>query len=230
MNSTKEKILSIDDLIRVDNLNRYIQDNHNGNVRQFGKSIGLKDSQITNLTNSLAKIRPFGKAAAYTVEKLIGIPIGALSKINCKFNKSVKNDMVSLPIYQNNAATGKSNHLFDDDHLMDQPMTLPRTYLLQHGANPNTTVGLIASGKSMQDKIKDGAIVFIDKSQKNIVSGEIYCFLTNKNKRQIKYLIEGINGLIIHSENPTFQDEIITQDSDVEIEIDGKVVFIFNPA
>lgn len=223
-------IQSLDDRIRADNMRRYIEENFEGNVSAFARHIEFTPGQSRNLSASLKGSTPFGRDKASQIEVALKFPAGTLSKVNCKFPKLIT-DMVSLNIYQNDAAAGDDLPLLDDDHLMDQPMVLPRSYIIQHGANPKTTVGLIARGKSMQDKIKDGAIVFIDKSQTRLISGEMYCFVTNRCKRQIKYLVEGINGLIIKSENNTFPDGLIPFDSeDIEISIDGKVVFIFNPA
>jgi hypothetical protein len=224
----KEFMPALDDLIRADNLNRYIKDNFGGKVAPFARHIGFSESQSGNLTASLKGKRQFGADLALKIETRLGFPIGLLSKLNCNF-PDLKPEMINIPVYHNDAAAGIEHHLFEEDNIMDEPAVLPKSFIMRQGVNPAGLVGLIACGKSMEPVIKDRAIVIIDRLQKKVISGEMYCFITNNKKRQIKFLIEGVQGLVIKSSNPQYPDEVIPYDSETEINIDGKVVFVINP-
>lgn len=77
--------------------------------------------------------------------------------------------------------------------------------------DPNITV-LEISGTSMEPHIKDGAHVGIDRSDRNIVSGELYAICIPHEGIVVKRLYLGPEFVTIKSDNPIFPDQVLSID------------------
>ena len=81
-----------------------------------------------------------------------------------------------------------------------------------------------ASGDSMETTIEDGNILLVDTSRTDYHNGGIYV-LTINNDWFVKRLRLKINGdLEIISDNPKYEPEILKPNTDVEINVVGRVI------
>lgn len=81
-----------------------------------------------------------------------------------------------------------------------------------------------ASGDSMETTIEDGNILLVDTSRTDYHNGGIYV-LTINNDWFVKRLRLKINGdLEIISDNPKYDPEILKPNTDIEINVVGRVI------
>ena len=81
-----------------------------------------------------------------------------------------------------------------------------------------------ASGDSMESTIEDGNILLVDTSRTDYHNGGIYV-LTINNDWFVKRLRLKINGdLEIISDNPKYDPEILRPNTDIEINVVGRVI------
>ena len=81
-----------------------------------------------------------------------------------------------------------------------------------------------ASGDSMETTIEDGNILLVDSSRTDYHNGGIYV-LTINNDWFVKRLRLKINGdLEIISDNPKYEPEILKPNTDIEINVVGRVI------
>jgi hypothetical protein len=81
-----------------------------------------------------------------------------------------------------------------------------------------------ASGDSMETTIEDGNILLVDTSRTDYHNGGIYV-LTINNDWFVKRLRLKINGdLEIISDNPKYEPEILKPNTDIEINVVGRVI------
>ena len=227
-------IQPIEDRIRADNIQRYITENFDGNVSAFGRHLNefieFTPAMSRNLSVSLKGGLSLGKDKALQIETALRFPAGTLSKLNCRF-PTLQPETIEIPVYKSDAAAGSGCKVYDDEYL-EEPTHLSKSFVKDLGVNPKYLIGIRVSGKSMQKVIMDKAIIILDTSPaaiEKIESGAIYCFKTNGFKRQVKYLIEGVNGIIAKSENPDFGSETIPYDTQDEVILEGRVVTAINP-
>lgn len=81
-----------------------------------------------------------------------------------------------------------------------------------------------ASGDSMENIIEDGNILLVDTSRTDYHNGGIYV-LTINNDWFVKRLRLKINGdLEIISDNPKYEPEVLRPNTDIEINVVGRVI------
>lgn len=81
-----------------------------------------------------------------------------------------------------------------------------------------------ASGDSMENTIEDGNILLVDTSRTDYHNGGIYV-LTINNDWFVKRLRLKINGdLEIISDNPKYEPEVLRPNTDIEINVVGRVI------
>ena len=81
-----------------------------------------------------------------------------------------------------------------------------------------------ASGDSMENTIEDGNILLVDTSRTDYHNGGIYV-LTINNDWFVKRLRLKINGdLEIISDNPKYDPEVLKPNTDIEINVVGRVI------
>lgn len=98
-----------------------------------------------------------------------------------------------------------------------------KTAAYKSGASQTQSLCLTLTGDSMEDLIKDGSMIAIDTSKKEIREGKIYAFRHDKLLR-VKYLIPRPDGgILIRSHNKDYEDEIVTGEEMNTIHIIGWV-------
>jgi SOS-response transcriptional repressor LexA len=80
-------------------------------------------------------------------------------------------------------------------------------------------------GDSMEPTIKDGSIIFIDRSDKNIQNGGIFVISTNSGTFVKRVKLKSTGEIELISDNKIYPPETISSEN---VEIVGKVVKIFS--
>jgi SOS-response transcriptional repressor LexA len=80
-------------------------------------------------------------------------------------------------------------------------------------------------GDSMEPTIKDGSIIFIDRSDKNIQNGGIFVISTNSGTFVKRVNLKSTGEIELISDNKIYPPETISSEN---VEIVGKVVKIFS--
>lgn len=105
----------------------------------------------------------------------------------------------------------------------DKKVRLDKRLARKAGASLTQSFSYMNDGDSMAERISDGARCTADASKKQIKDGKIYCF-RHGLMRRTKYLyMRPDGGLLIRSNNPAYEDEIIKPEDMSDIEILGWV-------
>ena len=94
------------------------------------------------------------------------------------------------------------------------------------GIDPNMCRKLQVTGDSMAPLINDGDWVLIYcADDQPIIDGEIYGFYQTDRGLRVKRVYKPMKGgLIIHSDNPKYQDEIYSDDENINFKLIGRVL------
>ncbi|MCG3685358.1 S24 family peptidase [Aliarcobacter butzleri] len=104
-----------------------------------------------------------------------------------------------------------------------EPLVIDKQLLDHINSNYKYTEVLQAFGESMEPDIKDGSLIFVDKSKKDINDKDIF-LINTKDGLYVKSINVNNDKVILKSNNQTFND--IKLDID-EINIIGKVCGLF---
>lgn len=91
--------------------------------------------------------------------------------------------------------------------------------------NLNSVVCVTVSGDSMEPVLTDGAIIAVDRTEKKIKDGKIYVF-RHGDLLRVKVLKQTPTGVIIHSYNSTYPDEIHKNKEIQGLTIVGRVFWV----
>ena len=105
-----------------------------------------------------------------------------------------------------------------------EPLIIDKQLLDYINSSYKYTEVLQVFGESMEPDIKDGSLIFVDKSKKDINKKGIF-IVNAKNEIYIKIIKQEKNSIILHSINKEFDDIRFNID---EINIIGKVCGILN--
>ena len=127
---------------------------------------------------------------------------------------------VDVNVYDIPAAAGRGNYLEESGY---EIMSFPRKKVPQ-----NASFGVRIDGDSMEPRINDGSIVFVQECQK-IEDGEIGIFYLDGKSycKQLK-LDHKRRKIILHSINPRHKNIVV--DDDQNLRTFGRVVGMFNPS
>ena len=101
-----------------------------------------------------------------------------------------------------------------------------RSFFRDLGVDPKNCIRVQCVGDSMEPLIHEHDYVLIDTAQRyRVIDGKVYAIAVD-NSLRIKRLYKQINkGLVIHSDNPAYHDEIIPAELvDSTVNIIGRVI------
>lgn len=125
---------------------------------------------------------------------------------------------VDVNVYDIPAAAGRGNYLDQSGY---ETMSFPRTKVPR-----NTSFGVRIDGNSMEPKIMDGSIAFVQECQK-IEDGEIGIFYLNGESLCKQLMVDHkLRKIRLHSINPKHKDKIV--DDDQDLRTFGRVVGAFD--
>ena len=91
-------------------------------------------------------------------------------------------------------------------------------------SSPENLKTFRASGDSMEDKISDGDWLLVDIGRTDASISGVYVFLANGLFRCKRLNITLDGRLEVKSDNPKYADEVVGPDSNIEIQIIGRVL------
>jgi len=127
---------------------------------------------------------------------------------------------VRIPIFDIRAGLG-SGQTVEDEEPIDY-FTLPKSVLVAHGMNPAGAEMGFGSGDSMRGTIEDQDPVIWDRTDREVRDK---VFLMRRGGQLIvKRIQRRTDGtIILKSDNPAYEDEILPRDEADELEIIGRV-------
>jgi phage repressor protein C with HTH and peptisase S24 domain len=182
---------------------------------ELGKILGVGYSTIGNRASrdSLYSVDELIK-----IERSLAIPIGSLSGIQTD-ESSIELDYIHIT-----PSCGRGTVVLDEADVT--PVRIGKEVIkdIWKVSSPEVLKLFKASGDSMENTIEDGNILLVDTSRTDYHNGGIYV-LTINNDWFVKRLRLKINGdLEIISDNPKYDPEILKPNTDIEINVVGRVI------
>lgn len=182
---------------------------------ELGKILGVGYSTIGNRASrdSLYSVDELIK-----IERSLAIPIGSLSGIQTD-ESSIEIDYIHIA-----PSCGRGTVVLDEADVT--PVRIGKEVIkdIWKVSTPEVLKLFKASGDSMADTIEDGNILLVDTSRTDYHNGGIYV-LTINNDWFVKRLRLRINGdLEIISDNSKYEPEILKPNTDIEINVVGRVI------
>lgn len=153
----------------------------------------------------------------YVIEKVYGVNL--ISKNVQSNNSSIEIDYIHI-----NPSCGRGTVVMDEADVT--PVRIGKEVIkdIWKVSTPEVLKLFKASGDSMENTIEDGNILLVDTSRTDYHNGGIYV-LTINNDWFVKRLRLKINGdLEIISDNPKYESEILKPNTDIEINVVGRVI------
>jgi phage repressor protein C with HTH and peptisase S24 domain len=182
---------------------------------ELGKILGVGYSTIGNRASrdSLYSVDELIK-----IERSLAIPIGSLSGIQTD-ESSIEIDYIHIA-----PSCGRGTVVLDEADVT--PVRIGKEVIkdIWKVSSPEVLKLFKASGDSMENTIEDGNILLVDTSRTDYHNGGIYV-LTINNDWFVKRLRLKINGdLEIISDNPKYEPEVLRPNTDIEINVVGRVI------
>jgi phage repressor protein C with HTH and peptisase S24 domain len=209
---------------------KQIRDKYGLSQPQMDQKLGLSKGKINKLENSQQKLTPelaqhigniFNEDWVWllTGETLIKQLEQAIPIVN-----EWETSCVPITFYNIGASAGMGNWLLDEDVIKDK-LFFDRVYIKNIlKAKPEHLHVIFADGDSMSPTINDKDLLIIDISKTEITNSGVYVFKVN-NELKVKRLSKKLNGdLEVMSDNPKYSPEFVPVNSNIEIEIIGKVI------
>ncbi len=128
-----------------------------------------------------------------------------------------------VPLYDVEVSAGHGAQI--DQEQVKAQIAFRRDWLAQNGFNFNSLVSLTARGDSMEPTLKDGDLLLVDTSQKDVVEDGIYVLRLNNHllAKRLQRLTDGT--IIIKSDNPAYESETVPKDAAEALHVIGRVVW-----
>lgn len=131
---------------------------------------------------------------------------------------------VLVPRYDVAASMGNGTVIHSEqivDHLAFREEWV-RTEL---SANPKNLVLISAIGDSMEPTLRAGDLLLIDRSDAGVKQDAIYAFATNGELRVKRMQLKIDGSVVVKSDNPQYDSEILTSKMAASLRIVGRVVW-----
>jgi len=140
-----------------------------------------------------------------------------------KFSKNIKgetDDFTFIPRIMVSASAGYGRTQEAD--LSSRLVAFRTEWLHRIGIPPNRAQALTAQGDSMEPSIKDGDLLLIDRSVNQLQDEGIYV-VTLDDMVLVKRILQSIDAIILKSDNPLYDDQIIKNIDLEKVRIEGRV-------
>lgn len=189
--------------------------NYKPTVKNIADALGVQDKAIYARKSRNSEL---------TFEELLKIEeyYGVNGKLTGFLIKS--NDCVELDYIHIAPSCGRGTVVLDEADVT--PIKIGKEIIkdIWKVSTPDVLKLFKASGDSMENTIEDGNILLVDTSRTDYHNGGIYV-LTINNDWFVKRLRLKINGdLEIISDNPKYEPEILRPNTDIEINVIGRVI------
>ena len=207
-------------------LKLYISNNHK-NLNQFCKEYGLN---YGNLHSILKETRTFEIAVATKIDNLIFEKTGKRIFATNNYLEPINSSIIEIPVHEATMAAGIYNQNPTFDVLTDEKVFLTESELQELQLKRENLHAFKVRGDSMQYTINDGARVVVDRKQIDIIDNRVYAITYGDELlARVKRLRKTAKGLLITSDNKSYDDELIEYNNhNVVINIIGRVVYVGN--
>lgn len=202
------------------NLQKIIESEYKGNVHHFALNI-LKLKSSSEIYNFLNDDRKISDKKAQAYELLLGLKLGTLDKDPAESKRS---EFIEIPQIKINKI--EKNRTIKLEETKVQLIPMLKSWFEKNNINPANVAFIEINSDCMEDCLKNGDQVLIDKSQTELCSREIYAFWYGDDLL-IKRLFKDGNEIIAKPENSRHHTLLITPEKALinNFTIIGKVVF-----
>ena len=213
---------------RVDRLKTLITEQFSGSQKEFSKAVGKNPAQISHWLNG---VRAIGDGVAAQIETALDLPRGWMDgkesrgDVYLADTAEPRPGFIRIGLMNKPAAAGSS----EDDQTELEPLKMidvSEDWARKKFGNAIKKIRLFwAKGDSMEPTISDGDLLFVNVS-KNYYDGEgIYVISSNMGGFRVKRLEVLLTGeLSVISDNPKYKPQIIGEENQDIVRIDGSVV------
>lgn len=181
----------------------------------------LKDSPASGAADVIAMMDSIGNA----MEELADIKQGRDStQPSPAAALAAPDGFILVPRYDVAASMGNGAVIHSEqvvDHLAFRAEWV-RTEL---GTNPNNLVLISAIGDSMEPTLRAGDLLLIDRSGAGVKQDAIYAFATNGELRVKRMQLKIDGSVVVKSDNPQYDAEVLAADDVAALRIVGRVVW-----
>jgi phage repressor protein C with HTH and peptisase S24 domain len=135
---------------------------------------------------------------------------------------------VPIPMYDVRAAAGNGGRV--EGERMSGYLALDEEFVrLGLHRRRDDLVSISATGDSMEPNIRDGDLLVVDTSVKEILNGRVYILDVNDALivKRLSYKLDG--SIVVRSDNPKYAEEIVTPSELTPLRIIGEVVLQAGP-
>lgn len=189
------------------------------------QALGIKRGTLDTWKNKdaipLSRLKEISEKTSIPVSELVSIMDG--SDIKETFGTKLDNNdvcdkasVLKIPYYKDIRSSAGFGALNGRIGTPDEIM-LPKSLLINAS---NLTEAIMCTGDSMTPSLEDGDIMFVDRSQIDIVSGEIYV-LRVEDDLYVKKLFKVPNKIIAKSDNANYPEFDLVDN----FEVLGRVIY-----
>ena len=181
----------------------------------IANALGLKQ---TTISGRASRNSDFSLDELIMLEQALALPIGSVSGIQSN-ESSIELDYICIA-----PSCGRGTVVLDEADVT--PVRIGKEVIkdIWKVSTPEVLKLFKATGDSMENTIEDGNILLVDTSRTDYHNGGIYV-LTINNDWFVKRLRLKINGdLEIISDNPKYVPEVLKPNTDIEINVVGRVI------
>ncbi|WP_198014543.1 S24 family peptidase [Methylobacter marinus] len=136
--------------------------------------------------------------------------------------KKIDDSEFELVPYLDIEASAGNGSLIDQE-LQTSQMAFRRDWLIQRGLQSSKCTLIKARGDSMEPTIHDGDLLLVDRRIVSIKDDAIY-IIESENHLVVKRVQQALDGsLIIISDNPRYEKQVISPERARELKITGRV-------
>lgn len=185
-----------------------------GGQNAAARALGIPQSTVFRLVSGGEPSLPTLKTIAEkTGRSILWLATGAESM--------EVNDPVLIPLRDITASAGPGSEV--DDEAPRAWLHFAPTMVEGWRRNPAHIEAITARGDSMEPTIQDGAIVLIDRSERQVRSGKIYAFRTPDGLRLKRYQPSISGGILLVSDNEAqYKAEHVSLDEFERLKIAGR--------
>lgn len=194
-----------------------------GSQAELARILERKPQQLTKWLKGEQII---GEKIARDIEEKLSLPLGYLDRSE-DYLEPVNSKIIEIPVHEATLSAGLLNQEPVFDVLTDEKVFLTKEEITDLQVNIDRLHAFKVQGDSMQYTIPDQARVVVDRSQKDIIDNRVYAVTYGEELiARVKRLRKTAKGLLIISDNKTYEDELIEHGSGIIINIIGRVVYV----
>ncbi len=135
----------------------------------------------------------------------------------------ISSEFALVPLYDVEVSAGHGAHIDEED--VTSQIAFRRDWLAQSGFNIKNLVSLTARGDSMEPTIRDGDLLLVDTSQKDVAEDGIYVLSINNHllAKRLQRLVDGT--IYIKSDNQAYERQVIPKEATDQLQVIGRVVW-----